>query len=428
MTTTSGDREGGTVFSVTALADDLSGAAETAAALGPGGRVVLTAPEAGPPASTTPRARPVQPRHPGPTVYDCNLRHASEQDALACMRDALAALAHERSRLFIKVDSLLRGNLPAVLRAAHESGRLAVLAPALPAAGRTLVGGAPRVDGRTLAESGLWSAEFSLPPRHIDELLAGVPHRLVTLAAVRGGGMSAELTAARRGGAIVIADAVNDADLDAIARAVWGPSGDPTAILLGTRGLAEAVGRLNGAPGVASLLAHEGTGAPPAAGGILVVVGSADARAHEQFDRLAAEPGIRASALTPAALLAPSPPSAPFEPHGGVTAVRIEPGAVDSAQSRRLADALARIVARAMGAAAMPIGTVVVIGGESSRALLDRLGARELRILDTAEAGTVRSLVDVPGRAPFQLVTRPGSFGARDSLSQLVRALSAHAQ
>jgi uncharacterized protein YgbK (DUF1537 family) len=81
-----------------------------------------------------------------------------------------------------------------------------------------------------------------------------------------------------------------------------------------------------------------------------------------------------------------------------------------------------------MGAAATPIGTVVVIGGESSRALLDRIGARELRILDTAEAGTVRSLVDVPGRAPFQLVTRPGSFGARDSLSQLVRALSAHAQ
>jgi 4-hydroxythreonine-4-phosphate dehydrogenase len=403
------------MFSVTALADDLSGAAETAAALGPGGRVALAVPSAG---SAT---RPATPG--GPTVYDCDLRHADEREALARLRAALTALAPSPARLFIKVDSLLRGNVRATLHTAHESGRPVVLAPALPAAGRTLVGGAPRVDGKTLAESGLWSAELAPPPRHIDELLAPLPRRAVPLDVIRGGGAAAELAAARGAGELVVADAASDADLDAIARAAWGRGGDPRAVLVGTRGLAEAVARLRGTGAGDACPGQAAAAALPDAGGVLVVVGSADARAHEQFDRLTAAPGIRATSLTPAALLAPSPPS--LDARGDLTAVRIEPARVDPAQSRRLAEALAHAVARALEESAAPVGTVVVIGGESARALLDRLGARELRIIDAGEPGTVRSLVHAAGRAPFQLVTRPGSFGDPDALSRLVVALSA---
>lgn len=402
----------------TGIADDLSGAAETAAALGDDALVVLVGatPNATGTAGTTDSRL---------TVYDCNVRYTDAETAETRLRVAMES--NPGSRLFVKVDSLLRGNLRATIRAVHATGRPTVIAPALPAAGRTLVGGAPLVSGRPLAETGLWDAESSAPPEHLGQFLTDVPHRLVALDRLRDGSFRTELAEARRRGEVAVADAATDADLDEIARAAWGPRGDPTTILVGSRALAEAARRITGPAG--------GSGArsgPQTSGhcAVLVVVGSADAGAHRQFEHLAADPGVKAISLAPAALLEAT--CEPLVPAAGVTAVRIAPDISGlPTRSRALAEALARFAAAALGSTpttgadlgTADVGTVVVIGGETARALLDHLGVGELRILATDGDGVVRSLVEPPAHRPFQLVTRPGSFGPADGLATLIQRL-----
>lgn len=394
------------------FADDLSGAAETAAALGRPARVVVGTPTSEPTADPTADGYAV-------TVYDCDIRYADEPTAEAQLTARLATCAGMRT--FVKIDSLLRGNLRATIRATYATGRPVVLAPALPAAGRTVVDGVPLIDGRPLADTDLWQAEGASPPRHLGEFLQSIPHRWVSAEQVGGGDLVGTMAAAGSAGEIVVADAATDEDLDAIAAAGWGPHGDPATILVGTRGLAEAAGRLDGpaeTPGSDSsdLLPRDGT--------VLVILGSADPVAHRQFDQLAIRPGASVVSLAPGQVFEAS--SIPIAGEAGVTAVRISPDGIDSGRSHQLAEALARAGAAALTDPTNRITTVVVIGGETARGLLDQLDVRALRIVAIEPDGVVHSLAEPPGRAPFHLVTRPGSFGAADNLAALVDRLTSH--
>ncbi|WP_326732137.1 four-carbon acid sugar kinase family protein [Streptomyces phaeochromogenes] len=424
---------------VFALADDLSGAAEVAAALGLRGRILL-----GP--ATAP------PRDGESVVLDLDTRQLPPADAASAVR---AALAYADGGVVLKkIDSLLRGNLAAEAVAYATGARGVVIAPALPVAGRTVREGVVNLHGTALHTTDAWRAEPGAAPVSVGAALGGVPTRVVPLATVRAPepALHDRLRAVVAEGYHPVCDAETDADLDAIAEAALRLG--PGIRLMGTGGLAAALGRrlaqvdqasgsevgagLPGGDADRSTQAdrHHPTGTEtpgparaddvsPAPDGIpsrplLVVVGTAEPTAVAQIAQLVAA-GARHVPL-PAHTLTDRSTRPTLDirtgvgraPHG-VTVVSIDgTQAVDPGAARGLAVGLAHAVAEAAHES-----DLVLTGGETARRVLDALAIRELLPLDQIHHGAVRSRTP-DGR---RVVTRPGSYGDTDSLLRIARAL-----
>ncbi|MFG1954889.1 nucleotide-binding domain containing protein [Micromonospora sp. NPDC048830] len=89
---------------------------------------------------------------------------------------------------------------------------------------------------------------------------------------------------------------------------------------------------------------------------------------------------------------------------------------IDGEVRPHLATRLASALADAAAPSAVDGRALVLTGGETARAVLDRLGVARLRPV-TAREGAVLSRTET-GRL---VVTRPGSFGGPASLTDLVR-------
>ncbi len=366
------------------VADDLSGAAETAAVLarpGAAARVVLGG-----------RGRPL-PVGPGLTVVDLDSRTAPPAEAARAVREALAA-APPSARIVKKVDSLLRGNLAAEIGALAAT-RAVVLAPALPVADRTVEDGVVRLSGIPLHETDAWRIEPGPAPPSVAAALAPLHTTVLGLDAVRGD-VAGALSAALEQAPVVICDATTDADLDALAAAALA---HPDVILAGSGGFAAAIGRK-----VVSGYARSGSPIRSRPASVLVVVGSAAEIAARQVERLLTD-GAREIRL----------PLTGERLEPGVTVLR--PAAVTGADPRAVVAELARAVADLDPG---PDGAdLVLTGGETARRVLDELGVDQLEPLAQIGHGAVRSRA-ADGR---HVVTRPGSFGGVDSLCDIVAEL-----
>ncbi|MGW3342168.1 four-carbon acid sugar kinase family protein [Nonomuraea rubra] len=480
--------------SVFALADDLSGAAEVAALLmapARSARIALS----GPPYAF---AAPV-------VVADLDCRY--QEEAGEVVREALRH-AGER-RVFVKIDSLLRGNLPATAAATlrpsappdaavrdaavHDvavrdaavgeagvrdasaspapagpaqashlpSPALVVLAPALPAAGRVTVGGVAYIGGLSLRETRAWQVERRPAPASVTEALGGVPSAIVPLAAVRAGHDTLVRTLAQTAGRIAVCDAETDSDLSAIVHAAL--AADHRARFIGAGGLASALGRfLDAQPAITdragthpSITPGSGThhsitarvdALPPAAPRmgallpashgegrtearpILVVVGTAEPGAAEQA-RLLLSYGAHPITLDAATDLAATPA------HRAHLAQRLRQALRQAAAtpattatvvltvSGQAPPTAATTLAALVGAALTghtPAPDLVLTGGETARRVLDALQVRELTPVAQIHHGAVHCLTP-EGRS---VVTRPGSFGERDSLVRIAAHLA----
>jgi 4-hydroxythreonine-4-phosphate dehydrogenase len=406
------------------LADDLTGAAETAAALMSSARPARIALSL--PAATA-----------SVVVADLDSRHHPR--AFDLVREALAQAGGRR--VFVKVDSLLRGNVAATVAACLDAP--VVFAPALPSAGRTVVGGVPYVHGVPLRETRAWRAEPRPAPATVAEALGDVPWVHVPV--------GADLSGALAAGRVAVCDAETDADLDAIVAAALAGS----ARLIGSGGLATALGRaLDGstkgsarldtgaAPGSrapgrsstrldAAAAPDGGAGscaASPANGRLLVVVGTAEPGAAEQVGLLV-EHGFAHVTLQPADPGAAGPGTAGLGTAGsgpagpGTAAGRVRDAltsgspVVLTVSGPALTRTLAEVVREALGETPADL---VLTGGETARRVLDTLGVRELIPLDQVHHGAVHS------RTPqgHSVVTRPGSFGDADSLLRIATHLN----
>ncbi|MFC8193858.1 4-hydroxythreonine-4-phosphate dehydrogenase PdxA [Streptomyces sp. NPDC057298] len=391
---------------VLALADDLSGAAETAVALGVPGRIVLG------PAPLDPHA------YSEAVVVDLDCRSLPAADAARRVREALQA-APPDVLVLKKADSLLRGNLAAETAACADGAEGVVVATALPALGRTVRGGVVHLDGVPLHTTDAWRAESTAPPPSISAALGDAARTtLVPLEAVRGDALPSVLRAAIRAGRFPVCDTETDADLDLIAGAALACG--PGVRLMGTSGLVAAVGRLLRRTDGASAATTAGQAAPAPVGGhrrrrpLLVVVGTADPSAPAQIAQLA-ERGARHVSVSPDVLDSGvlSPPGAPDA--DGVTVLSIDSGpGIRPGSARRLVSALARLAADRAGDA-----DLVLTGGETARRVLDALGVAHLTPLGQIHHGAVHALTP-DGR---HVVTRPGSFGDTDSLLRIAAAL-----
>lgn len=399
---------------VVILADDLSGAADCAAAChGAGLRTkVCLAPQA--------LCEPAE-----ALALDLDSRALSAQEARG--RTLALEIGGEirQGALYRKIDSTLRGHvaleIAATLQIAGE-GAFALVCPAYPATARAVRNGQVYVGGQPLQDTEIWKLAGK-GPTDLKTLLAEADLRPVVLGldAVRGPGLKADIETARASGALAVAcDAETEADMDAIVAAgldipglVWAGSGGLTIPL------ARAVARKAGA-------VQEP--ATRRAGPTLVVVGSASSVSRQQLARLAQDPRVHTLLVPPGVLLEGSegpgwrPASRAIVAAVGragkdTVAVAIDPSApVDPAAGSALAASLGVLCGRQLGR----FGALVATGGETARAVLSVAGARTLEISRELEPGVVMSMA---GALP--VVTKAGSFGEPSSILGAVEALRA---
>ena len=365
------------------VADDLTGACDSAALLHRRGRTSVVLDAAG-----------EWPDDPVLAV-DTDSRH---RDAgLAAQR---VAAVTERAlgldaRLVKKIDSTLRGHVAVELRAVAEatarSGNraLLVVAPAFPGTGRTTRDGVVHVDGRRLSAHG--------SDGDVLRLLAagGLRADRVGLDDLESGRLPGALAQAYAGDLdAVVVDGETDAHLEAVVSASG--QGDTPVVLAGSGGLTRP-------------LAGSAVGVEPSplrAGSTLVVVGSYSQASRDQRQRLV-EHGVSAVVLADPAGTADRVRRAL---HDGPVVLSPDPAAP---VVRAEAPAVARALAEATAGVLDKVGTLVVTGGETARAVLMLAGVDHLRIAGEIEPGVVRGHVP---RLHLDLVTKAGAFGDRDAL------------
>ena len=397
-------------MSIYAIADDLSGAAETAAALAGLEKVSAhNAHRALPIAAVLDLYSAHEGQDPLPTtpagsgrieVVDSGNRHVAGPEAARRMRLLLAAKL-QMSQVFLKFDSLLRGNIDVELAAAMESRPMA-FCPALPGLDRTVRNGVLEVSGRPLHKTSLWQAESAVPDRSISARLPGTSPSVVPLDVVRSAQLESALTAITSEGRLAVCDAETAADLDRIAAAALrrGIS------LAGAAGLASAMARQSSSS--PDTLTAPGDPARVSKADVLFILGTASKSTGPQLAELH-QLGVPVHRLDPSGILS-------FDPGPVGPAAIIVEGPIDVSRSNDIVQSLAQLALRTHAGRHL-----VLSGGETARTVLDTLGITRLHPLAQAHPGAVVSVTD-SGRL---IATRPGSFGDRHSLAQILKTMHA---
>jgi uncharacterized protein YgbK (DUF1537 family) len=324
---------------------------------------------------------------------------------------------------FKKCDSLLRGPVGAEAAAFAEGAELLVIATALPVAGRVVRGGVVLVDGVPLQECAAWHAEKRAAPRSVAEAMAPLPTANVPVEAVHQGpiALAGRFRQLAARGRHPVCDAETDTDLAVVAAAA--ALLGPRTRLLGSGGLAAALGRRLGSPAAGvdrTRLGSPAAGAdrtvPPSGNArpLLVVAGSAEPTVGEQVARLVAA-GAHHVPLAPGRLAGPDAVVLPELSPGTVTVLSVDGSdGVRPGAARRIVAGLARTVA-----ALSDLPDLVLTGGETARRVLDAAGVTTLWPVGEIHHGAVHCRT-ADGRS---VVTRPGSFGGPDSFLHIVAAL-----
>jgi 3-dehydrotetronate 4-kinase len=349
-------------------------------------------------------------------------RTAPAEDAVADSRAALAWLRElDAERIFFKIcstfDSTPEGNIGPVADVLLDDlgGDVALVCPAYPANGRTVYLGHLFVGRRLLSESSM--AHHPLTPMTDSDLVRVLGRQtsrrveLLELADVRAGRAAERVEELRgAGAAYVVADAVDDDDLRALAAAAR-----DVPLLVGGAGL--AIGLAAGSqaqPAVAR-------GAGPA----VVLAGSCSQATREQVRRMAGRyPSVRIDPVL-------HPPidelAAETLSHLETGAVLVystaEPDEVQRAQeqlgaasaSAAVESILGELARRAVDAGARRL---VVAGGETSGAVVQALGIRALAVGEEIAPGVpwMTSL----GEPPLSLALKSGNFGGPDFFLEAV--------
>lgn len=224
------------------MADDLTGACDSGAAFLRAGRAVRV--WLGPAAQFS-APEPVQ-------AFNTDSRSLSPEKASLIVARAAAGLASvAASFLFKKIDSAARGPFAAEILAAHQAfrSRAVLLAPAFPAAGRTVRNGILEIQDAAGQRNRIDVASLFPPKERALVHLVANPNDLVA--------------AFNSGKPLLLCDSSSQSDLDALVRAA---EDLPGLLFAGSAGLAQALAA-RGALGIRSL-PH------PSASRTLIVAGS----------------------------------------------------------------------------------------------------------------------------------------------------------
>lgn len=365
-------------------------------------------------------------------VINTESRAISAAQAEQAVQQALAPWCEGSSvpLVYKKIDSTFRGNVgaevSAAMRATHRP--LAVIAAAIPAAGRTTRDGLCLVNGTPLLET-----EFASDPKtpivssRIAELVAlqsDIPVREVSLEDVHRGRLGALLSAfAEEGECMVVVDAVEDRDLSLIAQAICEQKQLP--LLVGAAGLANAL--------PVGMFMQEKQALP-----VLVVAGSMSEATRRQVDKALCQERAKVVDIDASRLA-----SAHFEQeiasiveqactllsHRHHTILRTSRCAEDREMIDTLCSAvgmsrqqLGELLSQRLGAITLRIieqariGGLFLTGGDIATAVASALGAEGYRIQSEVApcipCGTfVNSEID-----DLPVITKAGGFGSDSTL------------
>lgn len=371
-------------------------------------------------------------------VLDLDSRGDSPGQAAAKVRAAVGALRAWGADVFYKkTDSTLRGNLGAELDAFREATGASLLPflPASPLNGRVTVDGVQLVEGRPLAETPV--ARRAIPPIRdsaVPAILARQSRAAVAaipLATIRSGCdvLHAAVREVAGRDRVLLCDAVTMADVAAVATAC---------VKEGLGGA--AAGGVEFCQELARLLL------PRRAAPVLLVVGSLEEVSDRQVGHLLERGGTLQFAAEAAALLAPAgceageaevtalASRAMAEGRDLLLRTRADLEASEAAFRAGRAQGLEaertrRAVAEGLGglaaaaAAAVPLGGLVLVGGDTTAAVYRALGATgtliEGALAPSVPLGRLRG-----GRcAGLPVITKPGGWGEAGVLVAAVRAL-----
>ena len=435
-----------------AIADDLTGANALAALVVAHGGVACTL--LGPEPAAFVSGVPL-------LVLDTASRDLDAPAAAAATVMAARRLArHGADRLVKRIDSTLRGHIRAEMSALLDAGLgldLALVCPAAPAAGRSMVDGHLYLHGRRLSESSGLADDVRrvLSPKDP----GAVP--LLSLDLLRAGDdvAAAWLRAQVRSGVrLVAADAERDADLAALARAVMtsglcvlpaDPGGFTLHLLHGgtlPRAAPAAVTseRLNDV--TAGILPSPGSGAPaPITQGIMLAVLGSRTAVTERQTAAATAWGMGLVQLDRSAVMGDARlPDAEVRRavrrvlalSARTTAIGLRVGGADSknagpsgspplpdeqaASELQVAELLAEVTAAVLGHG-IAVRGLFLTGGATARAVLDRLGATAMAIEGEVLPLAARGRLLGGQLAGLCVITKGGLVGDSDGI---IRCLS----
>jgi D-threonate/D-erythronate kinase len=357
-------------------------------------------------------------------AVDADTRGLTHADAARRMHELATSFNGDRCTVFFKkIDSTLRGHLgpelAAVLaaRRAHGSNSIAVMAPALPAHGRTTLGGVVHLHGRPLYETELWKHERMEGEANIARMLAGSGLRCshVDLISLRDG---VHINSAQcQDTDVIVCDTATDEDLMAIARLAT--AFGERAIWVGSAGLAHCIPEAAGL--VPSPAAADSAIMRPA-GPVLFVIGTATQRTREQATVLLSSSEIHRVVVRPDILLS-GKESAEWQESVAELASALKNGEdvllqCDSDPVIQLAyrDQVSFVLAEMTAGLRDYAGTLVASGGETARKVLDRWAVRSLRLQGELESGVPISSASRDDSSTFTVITKAGDFGQPDTL------------
>lgn len=415
---------------LTIVADDLTGAADTASPFAAAGLATVVAFGDNVPPGVDVLARSTESRGEPVATATARVRavfraaaSSPHKDAPvdACASSPSTATAEQTTTtgwFYKKIDSALRG-CPAedVLAAmtALDATRVLV-APALPSEGRTTVGGRQYLHGVPLERTRL-GGDSDLVARFTS--IGRVPVALLDLATVRNKPARLPALIAERTG-VIVADAETDADLGAIARAVVAVH---THLCAGSAGLARAL--VDALP----FAAKRGLPCQPARSGRppLVVAGSRHEATSRQLARLA-DHGVRVIRLPQAAIEDPTVSLAALIDStaralaaGQETAITCDGLGPCPFGGAFVANRLAQIAAAPV--VVRVTGGLILTGGDVAAAVCEALGVHTMWLGGEVVPAIPWGVLAGPAVPGLAVVTKSGGFGADDALWLAVQHL-----
>jgi D-threonate/D-erythronate kinase len=397
------------------LADDLTGANATASLLKREGLPSHTHLFAHPPIGCAPASL----RQDGAHVLDLDTRELSGAEAAVRLAVATGWLGAAPDLVGLRIDSTLRGPIPASIDALlTDRRRLALVVPAFPASGRTTRGGIHYVFGVPLAETEVvHDPHCPVTVSHVGEWIGGrmvAAWAMLDLDAVRCGpqAIAARLVQCMATGArAVFCDAETDRDIEQIARAALAIQRSHGVVILPVDPgpFTATLVRLMTAPRWLSPL-------------VFGIVGSVMDTSRQQMDFVEANSRaftVRYNGQSVPELLAAFE-QAPLVAKAML--LRTDTATLDAAARLHLNDTLAELFAQ-MVERYPSLGGFLLSGGETAGRLLAGAGARSLRMLGEVMPLIALSRI-VDGRLSGRyLVTKGGTVGTTSAIADALGRL-----